>query len=76
MWLVWVEQWPKYLTLWLTGPDLRITFVQYFIAFRSRPEATSDVISGSFPGHVVPDNRVRFSDPCLIRFREILPEAV
>ena len=29
-------------------PFLRITFVQYLTAFISRPEVTSDVISGGF----------------------------
>ena len=31
--------------------------------FNSRPEATSDVISGIILGLVFPDNRVKFSDP-------------
>ena len=36
----------NYLTLWLARPVLRTTFVQYLIAFYSKPEATNDVISG------------------------------
>ena len=35
----------------------------YLIAFCSRPEATSDVISSRFVGPVVPDNRLKFGDP-------------
>ena len=34
------------------GPVLRITFVQYLIAFCSRPEVTRDVISGANVGLV------------------------
>ena len=75
MWRVWVKQWPKYLTLWPAGPVLRITFVQYLIAFNSRPEVTSDVISGGFLEPVFPDNCVKFGDLCLNHSREIPPEA-
>ena len=71
MWWVWVKQWPKYLTLWLAGPVLRIIFVQYFIAFRSRLEVMSDVLLGP----VVPDNIVKFGDLRLSYSREIPPEA-
>ena len=37
---------------------LRITFVQYLIAFFSRPEATSNVISNTFVEPVIPNNNV------------------
>ena len=76
MWRVWVKQWPKYSTLWPAGPVLRITLVQNLIAFCSRPEVTCDVISGSFVGPVVPDNRVKFGDARLNCSQEIPPEAV
>ena len=49
---------------------------EYLIAFCSQLEVMSDVMSGRFFGPVVPDNRVKFSDPCLNRSREIPPEAV
>ena len=39
------------------GPVLR-TFVQYLIAFCSRPETASDVISGRFVGSIVPNKHV------------------
>ena len=74
--IAWVKQWPNYLTLWPARPVLRITFVQYFIAFCSRPEVMSDVISGRFVGPAIPDNRVKFSDSRLNLSREIPPEAV
>ena len=61
------------LTLWPAGPALRITFVHYLIAFGSRPEATSDAISGRFVGPVIPDNRVKFSDPRINRSPGIIP---
>ena len=51
-------------------------FVQYLIAFFSRPEATSDVISGRFVRTVVPDKQVKFGDPRLELCREIPYEAV
>ena len=51
-------EWPNYLTLWPTV--LRITFVHYFIAFCSRPEATSDVLSGKFVGPVIADKIMKF----------------
>ena len=72
MWRVWVKQ----LTLWPGGPVLRITFVQYVIAFCSRPKLTSDIVSGRFMGPVVPDNPVKFGDPRLNHSRKIPPEAV
>ena len=40
-------------------PVLRITFVQYLIAFRSRPEAASNVISGANVGQVGMDASVK-----------------
>ena len=48
------------------APVLR-TFVQYLIAFCSRPETASDFISGKY---------VKFRDPGLNRSREIPPETV
>ena len=56
-------------------PVLR-TFVQYLIAFFSRPKTASDVICGKFIGAVVRDKRVKFRDPRLNRSREIPPKAV
>ena len=38
------------------------TFAQYLIAFDSRPEAASDVISGNFVGQTVDDNCVKCRD--------------
>ena len=55
---------------------LRISFVQYLVAFCSRPEVTSDVMSNRFVGPVVPDNRVIFGDPGLNLSQEIQHEAV
>ena len=52
------------------------TFVQYFIAFCSRPEAPSDVISGRSVGPVVPDKCVKACDPRLNRSQEIPPKAI
>ena len=52
------------------------TIVQCLITFCSRPEAASDISSGTFVGTVVPDKRVKFHDPSLNRSREIPPEAV
>ena len=59
-----------------TGPVLRTTFVQYLIAFCSRLEATSAVISDRFVGTVVPGNHVKFGDHRLNFSQEILPEAL
>ena len=71
-----VKQWPNYLTHWPPSPVLRISFVQYLIAFCSQPEVTSDIISSRFVGQVVPDNRVKFGDPPrLSHSGEIPPEA-
>ena len=65
------------LFVYLPGPThLRITFVQYLIAFRSLPEAASDVISNRFFGSVVPDKGVKFCDPDLNRPRESPPKIV
>ena len=41
-----------------------------------RPEATSDVISGSFSSPIVPDMCMKFRNHRLSRSREIQPEAV
>ena len=49
--------------VWPAGPVLRITFAQYLITFCSRPEATSDVISGRVLGPVILDNPVKSADP-------------
>ena len=48
----------------------------YSIAFCSRPEEASYVISINFIGPIVPDKCMKFRDPRLNRSREILPEAV
>ena len=50
--------------------------MQYLIAFCSRPEAASDVISSHFVELIVSDEFVKFGDPCLNRFGEIRPEAI
>ena len=50
--------------------------MHYLIEFCSRPEATSDFISGTFVRTVVIDNFVKLGDPRLKRSREIPPEAV
>ena len=63
IWRVSVKQWPTYSTLWPVGPVLCTTFVQCLIAFCSWPEATRDVISGTFMGTVVPENRSWWSSP-------------
>ena len=63
-------------TLWAAGPILCITFVQNLIAFYSRPEASSNVVSGRFVGPVVPKKHVKFGDPRLNLSREIPPQAV
>ena len=77
MWQVWVKQWPKYLTLWLTGPVLCINFVQYLIAFRSRLEVTSNVISGFNEGQAGLDVPVKCGDSRSNRSRVIqLPHFV
>ena len=53
-----------------------LTFVQYLIAFCSRPETACNVIACAFMGPVVPDKHVKFRDRRLNRFREIPSEAV
>ena len=52
------------------------TFMQYLIAFCSRPEAAADVISGRFVRLTVPNKFVKFCDPCLNRSPDILPKTV
>ena len=42
------------------GPVL-LTFVQYLITFRSRPDVASDVISGVFVGPIAIDKFVKIS---------------
>ena len=56
-------------------PVLR-TLMHYLIAFCTRREPASDVISGVFLKPVVPDKRVKSRDPCLNGSLEIPPEAV
>ena len=69
-----VKQWSNYSTLCPVGPVLR-TFVQYWITFCSRPQAASDIVSGTFVSLVVLVKRVKFHDPCLNRSWEIPREA-
>ena len=64
------------MTLCPAGPVLRITFGQNLIAFCSRPEETSDVISGIFVGLVVSDDCMKFGDLRINLSRDITPEAV
>ena len=52
------------------------TFAQYLIAFCSRLEEASDVISCSFVGLTFPDDCVKCRDPRLNRSEEILPKAI
>ena len=60
----------------LTGQTRsRVTFVQYLIAFCSRQELMSDIISVRFVEPVVADNCVKFGDHRLNHSREIPPEA-
>ena len=57
------------------GPVLH-TFVEFCIAFCSRQEAASYVISNAFVKAIVPDKCVKLCGPRLNRSREIPPEAV
>ena len=57
-------------------PDPFFALFTYLIAFCSRPEAASEVISSKFVGLTVADKCVKFGDPRLSRSPEILPEAV
>ena len=53
------------------------TCVQYLIiAFCSRPEPASDVISGCFVGPIASDKPAKLSGPRANHFGEIPPEAV
>ena len=52
------------------------TFVQYLMAFCSRLEAASGVISGRFVRPIVLDKYVKFRDLCKNWSPEIPPEAV
>ena len=65
----------NYSTLSPAGPVLH-TFMRYLDAFYSRPEAANDVISGSFVGPVVPDNRVKLDGHHTNGSREIPPKVV
>ena len=53
----------RIILLFFTG-QTRFThhFVQYLIAFCSRPEATSNAISDIFAVSVIPDNHEKFGD--------------
>ena len=62
--------------IWLFGRAVSRTFVQYLVAFCSRPEEASGVISGRFVGPIVPDMCEKFGEPHSNRSREIPPEAV
>ena len=53
----------------LVTPVLR-TFVQYLIAFCSRQQTASDLISGKFVRLIVPDKYVEFGDPRLNHSQE------
>ena len=44
--------------------------MEYLIAFRSRPETASDVISCKVVGPIVLDKSLKFRDPCLNRSRQ------
>ena len=72
---IWFKKWPYYFSLWQAESVLRITIVQYLIAFYNRPEATTDVTSSKFVRPVTYDNCVEFGDPCVNLSREISPEA-
>ena len=50
--------------------------MQYSNAFCSRLETASDVMSSTFVGPVVPNERVKFRDPRFNRSRRIPPDAV
>ena len=76
-WLIWVKQWLNNKTLWPAGAVLRTTFMQCLIAFYSRSEATSEVISDrQICEASCPRQRCEIGDPRLYLFREIPPEAV
>ena len=59
----------------MAGPVLR-TFVQKLMAFSSRLERVSDVISSRFVRPIVLDKCVKFRDPRLNHSREIQLEAI
>ena len=50
--------------------------MQYLVAFCSRPEGTSDVISGRFVGQTVLEKCVKFGYPRFNRSREFPPTTV
>ena len=60
----------------LFGQTRFMHFCAYFIAFCSRPEAVSGVISGKFMVPIVRDKPFKFFDPCLNCSQEIPPEAI
>ena len=53
----------------LSGHTRGVHFVQYLIAFCSRPEADTDVMSGSCVRLTVPDKDVKFGNPRFIHSR-------
>ena len=57
------------------GPVVR-HFVEYSIAFCSRPKAANDIISGMFVRLIVPDKAPKLRDPGLNSSREIRPKTV
>ena len=76
MWRVWVKQWLKLFDSFPARHILRLTFVQYLIAFCSREEAASDVVSGRFVRLIVPDEGAEFCDPHFNRSGELQFEAI
>ena len=60
----------------LSGLTAVRTLVQYLIAFCSRAETASDVLSDKFEAPVVSDKLVEFRGPCLNRSWEIPREAI
>ena len=54
----------SYSTLWPYGPVVR-SFVQYLIAFCSRPKTASGVISSGIVGPILQDKPVELCDPRL-----------
>ena len=67
------------MTLWLAGPVLRITFAQYSIAFRIRPEVslTSDAVSDVFIDQTGVKIPVKIGDSSSNRSRDMrLPHFV
>ena len=55
----------------LPAAPVLCTFMQYLVAFCSRPEAASDVMSSHFVRLIVPNKCVKMFDPCLNSSQEI-----